>query len=667
MTSLYELISKNGEAKKFIGDPIADSLAIVTRRNSAILALADGVSWGPKSRLAAICSIYGSVKYLDKHLPSCRNTRDVFKHILNAFEHAQQCIVNQQGTMTTLCVGVVIPLQGKNRYGLCVVNVGDSYAYIFNKHYGVKEVTEGSHPLDQIRDMRHSGGALGPADGYNPDLSNLTCSFVVLEENDLVFLCSDGISDNFDPVVSKKPPLLNLESDGVTSLSSSPESTSSILKQEGSFSSKKLVKQGTESFEDISDPLLTSHTATSANTRTLSSSDSLNTSSKTVVTDLLCCRCLTKKRQPENTKRHSLSNDSYDNVGHDENAPLLANDNVSKRDVEKTSKLSGTDEKTSMNAHRGESKDSKDNHHYLNVNLEDKRQTSNVIVAVKNKRNSPIEHLLNDNIHFVASKNKRNSPLSILSDTTESKIGHGIGGNEKRPSSIKECFPDLPDHKSLKSDSSTKITDPLSVYVEEKRNEGNQLKSKTDVNSVVAAEPQVKSCTNMNSLSEKDAGCLTDGKMNSLNTGNKSGFPHCSECGKRLSRGDYVSLTTETSQGVVLKDDLSSIVDFDNGALVEGGIQAKVSSSSVDTKETTKRRISQSVSLDNIQKKGNHLHLAEENRGKSSSFTEGEKENSNVDVNKNLTARQRRDAALHEMNSVSVVSMLITFFRFLID
>jgi len=216
--SLYEK-STSCTKKQYIGDPIADSLAIVSRRNSSIIALADGVSWGSKSRLAATCGIYGSVTYLDEHLPFCRNTRDVFKHILKAFERAQQTIVSEQGTMTTLCVGVVVPLHEKGKHGLCVVNVGDSYAYIFNEQYGVKEVTEGSHPIDDVRDMRHSGGALGPADGYNPDLSNLTCSFVTLEQGDLVFVCSDGVSDNFDPVVGKFPANID-RGDEVVSLSS---------------------------------------------------------------------------------------------------------------------------------------------------------------------------------------------------------------------------------------------------------------------------------------------------------------------------------------------------------------------------------------------------------------------------------------------------------------
>ena len=46
-------------------------------------------------------------------------------------------------------------------------------------------------------------GALGPVDGINPELSNLTCSMTYVEPGDIVFLTSDGISDNFDPVVGK--------------------------------------------------------------------------------------------------------------------------------------------------------------------------------------------------------------------------------------------------------------------------------------------------------------------------------------------------------------------------------------------------------------------------------------------------------------------------------
>lgn len=61
----------------------------------------------------------------------------------------------------------------------------------------------GSHDLENNRDMRDALGALGPVDGNKPELSNLTLSLTIVEKGDIVFLTSDGISDNFDPVVGK--------------------------------------------------------------------------------------------------------------------------------------------------------------------------------------------------------------------------------------------------------------------------------------------------------------------------------------------------------------------------------------------------------------------------------------------------------------------------------
>ena len=39
----------------------------------------------------------------------------------------------------------------------------------------VREATLGSHDITANRDMRDALGALGPVDGLNPELSNLTC------------------------------------------------------------------------------------------------------------------------------------------------------------------------------------------------------------------------------------------------------------------------------------------------------------------------------------------------------------------------------------------------------------------------------------------------------------------------------------------------------------
>lgn len=72
-----------------------------------------------------------------------------------------------------------------------------------NRKTGVREITRGSHDIHCMRDMRDALGALGPVDGSNPELNNLTLAITEVERDDIVFLTSDGISDNFDPVVGK--------------------------------------------------------------------------------------------------------------------------------------------------------------------------------------------------------------------------------------------------------------------------------------------------------------------------------------------------------------------------------------------------------------------------------------------------------------------------------
>jgi len=103
--------------------------------------------------------------------------------------------------LTTLTAAVVLPTAG-NKFHFCVTNVGDSLAYVYSQGE-VREVTHGSHDITANRDMRDALGALGPVDGVNPELSNLTCSLTEVLPGDIVFLTSDGISDNFDPVVGK--------------------------------------------------------------------------------------------------------------------------------------------------------------------------------------------------------------------------------------------------------------------------------------------------------------------------------------------------------------------------------------------------------------------------------------------------------------------------------
>lgn len=207
--SLYE---KNFITKEPAGSPIADCFGLVARGNSSALALADGVNWGDGARLAARSAIQGSLEYLDTAVfgqvvgGMATSTREVFISLLRSFWSAHACILETGGALSTLTVAVILPLDGEQHSGksvICCCNVGDSLGYVYSKIHGVREFTQGSHDVNSMRDMRDALGALGPVDGDKPELGNLTLSMTIVEPGDIIFITSDGISDNFDPVVGK--------------------------------------------------------------------------------------------------------------------------------------------------------------------------------------------------------------------------------------------------------------------------------------------------------------------------------------------------------------------------------------------------------------------------------------------------------------------------------
>lgn len=264
-TSLYE---SNPVTKQTVGEPIADTFAILSRSNNSLLLMADGVNWGVRSRRASRCAVRAALNYINKYLffdfnnnnlngsnsasntaasatatgnnstnssnGSCgsgnashiKTTHDLFKIMSKAFDEAQECIIKKEGTMTTLCCSIVVKLKesssnhnnanakencnnepimttsSSSMYVVCTLSIGDSTAYVFNREKGVFELTKGSRNTNNDRDMRDVGGALGYVYGKKPDLSNINYSIMYIKSNDIVFLVSDGISDNFDPAIS---------------------------------------------------------------------------------------------------------------------------------------------------------------------------------------------------------------------------------------------------------------------------------------------------------------------------------------------------------------------------------------------------------------------------------------------------------------------------------
>ncbi|CAG0920780.1 unnamed protein product [Notodromas monacha] len=202
--TLYESNPYTGE---HAGDPIADAYAVVARENSALLALGDGVNWGEKASLASKCAVHGCIDYLNRAFYAFDNptvtTSDVFRGLLRSFYAAHDLILMEGGMLTTLTVAMVLPTTNSDEYVVCSCNVGDSLAYVYSPSHGVRELTEGSHDVNAMRDMRDALGALGPVNGTTPELGNLTCAMTIVKKGDIVFITSDGVSDNFDPVVGK--------------------------------------------------------------------------------------------------------------------------------------------------------------------------------------------------------------------------------------------------------------------------------------------------------------------------------------------------------------------------------------------------------------------------------------------------------------------------------
>ena len=169
------------------------------RENSSIIAIADGVGWGKKPRLAARCAVRAAVEYVTDGLDKMTTSRAVINVLDEAVEAAHQCILEHSATITTLSLAFACQMMSpQDEWGLFVISVGDSPVYVYSSRTKVlREMTVGCHQENGGRNMRQSGGAIGPAIGSLPDLENLSLSYMPLCPGDIVIATTDGISDNF--------------------------------------------------------------------------------------------------------------------------------------------------------------------------------------------------------------------------------------------------------------------------------------------------------------------------------------------------------------------------------------------------------------------------------------------------------------------------------------
>ena len=183
-----------------MGDPIADVFGIAVRENCCVMAVADGVNWGKKSRLAARCATNAVMEHISSNasrIDSSPTSATIFELLRESVtEQAQELILKHRAMLTTLSAAVICEMETPGEWGLFLCAVGDSPVYVYCPHTKqVIEATLGCH--DGVRDMRMAGGVLGPNYGSSPDLSNLSYAYLPVYPGDIVFAVSDGVSDNF--------------------------------------------------------------------------------------------------------------------------------------------------------------------------------------------------------------------------------------------------------------------------------------------------------------------------------------------------------------------------------------------------------------------------------------------------------------------------------------
>eukprot|EP01124_Arcella_intermedia_P006210 TRINITY_DN13648_c0_g1_i1.p1 TRINITY_DN13648_c0_g1~~TRINITY_DN13648_c0_g1_i1.p1 ORF type:complete len:1287 (-),score=281.31 TRINITY_DN13648_c0_g1_i1:508-4347(-) len=188
---------------------LCDQFRVKCIGNRTVFAVADGCSWGRRSRNAAINATKEVVDYMcsEETQSTLKSTIDCKNHLLRSIRRAHDKITEwgkKEGGdvwsagQTTLLAGIILPLNTiSNEWALVCLNVGDCKAFFYDSE-SCFDITYGNRA--NIFDARDSGGRLGPyVDGALPDLRNLTCYFYPCKPGDFIILTSDGVYDNLDP------------------------------------------------------------------------------------------------------------------------------------------------------------------------------------------------------------------------------------------------------------------------------------------------------------------------------------------------------------------------------------------------------------------------------------------------------------------------------------
>eukprot|EP01102_Stenamoeba_stenopodia_P011036 TRINITY_DN336_c0_g1_i1.p1 TRINITY_DN336_c0_g1~~TRINITY_DN336_c0_g1_i1.p1 ORF type:complete len:945 (+),score=158.27 TRINITY_DN336_c0_g1_i1:308-3142(+) len=217
------------------GDPICDRVSVLVYENRAIVTMTDGCNWGVKARDASLKANESFMQHVAQHINELTDVQKMTSVFLRGIFVAHERIMDTKAAdigTTTILGGVLCevdpssivslsssycstttPSDGRKWAFFCL-SVGDCKAY----HYSVKtqhlvDITKGNRK--NLLDARDPGGRLGPYnDAGTPDLRNIAMYYRIVEPDDVIFVVSDGVHDNFDPqLLGVTPQEMGLDAD----------------------------------------------------------------------------------------------------------------------------------------------------------------------------------------------------------------------------------------------------------------------------------------------------------------------------------------------------------------------------------------------------------------------------------------------------------------------
>lgn len=167
-------------------------------QGAQVAVFADGCGQNKLSQDAARIGSKAAHDYVKNHKSEIKTVRDAVRIQIDGVLAAHKAINEQEidestsGRQTTTLASVMA-VDGR----LVGVTVGDSKVFIIRKGK-ILEPTAASRDLSF--DAKDPGGRIGfTSEEKIPDLRNLCCFDIPLEDEDVVCLVSDGIHDNLDP------------------------------------------------------------------------------------------------------------------------------------------------------------------------------------------------------------------------------------------------------------------------------------------------------------------------------------------------------------------------------------------------------------------------------------------------------------------------------------